>query len=594
MARKSGKKKRITGLTSFLHPHDIQEQPWKLLPRLLLLAFALRAAVALAGDFVIHPDEIMQYLEPAHQLVFGAGVSYWEYFYGARSWLVPGIVAAVLWLCNLLGLDSPALYIAAVKLVFCALSLLVPWGMYHFARRHWSESAARLALVLAVFWYELAVFAHKPLTEFVATSLLFLLLAIFPLSATEKSKSQQIKTAAVVGVLCALITAVRLQYAPVVGFIFILSWLVLKGGMRERLALLGGAAIMTIAVGLLEVVTWGAPYHSYYVNFMMNLIVGAGRAGESSPWLMLFWWLLASGGLGALAAYSIYGHARRRGIVAVMLLLILIPHMMQNHREYRFVFAIIPLWLLLFADFAAVAAESSKKSVLIRRSSVAVAVVISILGVLNLIPLQHTIYTGFSAETGRVNFLRGHDPVFSVYRDLGSDDSVRGVIDSTRPYFNTGGYYYLHHSIPFYDQSSWSVLQQQEGGMPKHASHIITDTSAGASPSITVVQGRAILTSDDKQILLPAFVEDTTSGELNYWNHLGKPSVLPEYEIEKRYPDAKRDYDMILWRAKIDRPVRQWKDSRVVAAFGLHEVMEKFLESPPVPPEDYGIEFVEE
>ncbi len=31
----------------------------------------------------------MQYLEPAHRLAFGNGVIYWEYFYSARSWLVP-------------------------------------------------------------------------------------------------------------------------------------------------------------------------------------------------------------------------------------------------------------------------------------------------------------------------------------------------------------------------------------------------------------------------------------------------------------------------------------------------------------------------
>ena len=68
--------------------------PWRFL--LLVLAFVVRAAIALCGDFVLHPDEIMQYLEPAHRLVFGNGVTYWEFFYGARAWLVPGVVAGIL------------------------------------------------------------------------------------------------------------------------------------------------------------------------------------------------------------------------------------------------------------------------------------------------------------------------------------------------------------------------------------------------------------------------------------------------------------------------------------------------------------------
>ena len=75
---------------------------------MLTLAFALRAAVALTGDFVLHPDEIMQYLEPAHRLAFGNGVIYWEYFYGARSWLAPGAVAAVLKLFDIAGSASPS------------------------------------------------------------------------------------------------------------------------------------------------------------------------------------------------------------------------------------------------------------------------------------------------------------------------------------------------------------------------------------------------------------------------------------------------------------------------------------------------------
>ena len=91
-----------------LHPVPPDERPWKYLLPVLALAFVARAAIALSGDFVLHPDEIMQYLEPAHRLVFGNGVTYWEYFYGARSWLVPGLVAGVLKLFDIVGLGQPA------------------------------------------------------------------------------------------------------------------------------------------------------------------------------------------------------------------------------------------------------------------------------------------------------------------------------------------------------------------------------------------------------------------------------------------------------------------------------------------------------
>ena len=115
-----------------LHLQTSDERPWRFLLPVIVLAFAVRAAIALCGDFVLHPDEVMQYLEPAHRLVFGNGVTYWEFFYGARAWLVPGMVAGMLKVFDLVGLGEPFWYVGGVKLMFCAISLLIPVGMYFF------------------------------------------------------------------------------------------------------------------------------------------------------------------------------------------------------------------------------------------------------------------------------------------------------------------------------------------------------------------------------------------------------------------------------------------------------------------------------
>ena len=44
---------------TLLHFQTLDERPWKFLLPVLALAFAVRAAIALCGDFVLHPDEIM-------------------------------------------------------------------------------------------------------------------------------------------------------------------------------------------------------------------------------------------------------------------------------------------------------------------------------------------------------------------------------------------------------------------------------------------------------------------------------------------------------------------------------------------------------
>ena len=89
-------------------------------------------------------DEVMQYLEPAHRLIFGSGVTYWEFFYGARAWLVPGMVAGMLKGFDLVGLGEPFWYVGGVKLMFCVVSLLIQVGMYFFARRHFGELSAAI------------------------------------------------------------------------------------------------------------------------------------------------------------------------------------------------------------------------------------------------------------------------------------------------------------------------------------------------------------------------------------------------------------------------------------------------------------------
>ena len=567
-------------VAAFLHPQPATEPHWRYLPLLLAAAFLLRAAVALSGDFVVHPDEVMQYLEQAHRLVFGAGVVYWEYFYGARSWLVPGLAAGVLWICKMVGLDSPVFYISAVKLLFCALSLLIPWGMYIFSRRHWGETAARIALLAGVFWYELAGFAHKPMTEFVATSILLALLAATPLSPKESWKKF-----ALAGAIGALAVAVRFQYAPAAGLILLAGFW--RGNANGRAAMAGGALATMAAVGLLEWLSWGAPFYSYYFNAQMNLVIGAARAGESSILQMPLWLLHASGGLILAVVYGAAKSWRRYGFVLILFLVILIPHLLQNHREYRFIFALAPLWLMVAADVLAVAATKLKDSRKLYAAAAAAFSLISVAGIFNAIPLQNAIYQSFSHETGKVNFIAGQDSMFKIYRQLSADENVRGVADFTRPYFNTGGYYYLHRAVPFYTARAWSQLA--DGDPADYVSHIITERETAAGDKITaartrnggIVQG---LQTAAGVLSLPLFAAE--NGQLAYWNVLGQKRVLDDFAPEMKFGKT------VLWKINRDKPVREWRRYEIITAGGLEQFAEKILgDSAPIPPDRYGIIF---
>lgn len=466
-------------LNSLLHPQNPDEPPWKYLPLVLALGFIARAAVALSGDFVLHPDEIMQYLEPAHWLVFGNGISYWEYFYGARSWLVPGMVACVLKLFDLVGLGEPFWYVGGVKLFFCAVSLLIPAGMYFFARRHFSETAARVALVAGAFWYELVAFAHKPMTEFVATALLMVAFALCLRKPQEKSSGRGEMLAAALAVLAA---AVRVQYAPLA--LFPLGASLLLTGRKVRLVLV--AAAVLLAVGIFDAITWNSSmFHSYLTNIRFNLIFGEVRS-ESPPYQFLLFFLLAGGGLSALFAVATLLDLRRYGFLLASIALVLLIHSLEPHKEYRFVFAVIPLWLLIGSDIAARFAHHAGRERLVMGLAVVAFAVISLAGILNALPYQSRVYKALSKETGIVGFLRNQDPVFTAYRYLARAPGVAGVLHVNRSYFNLPGYYYLHRKIPLYSGVTEQTINRNLDTVYASATHIMSENPRISVPGYSV------------------------------------------------------------------------------------------------------------
>lgn len=555
-----------------------EEAVWRYLPWWLAAAFILRAAVALSGDFVIHPDEIMQYLEPAHRLVFGNGISYWEFYYGARSWLVPSLVAGILFLCKGLGLDTPFYYIGMVKLFFCALSLFIPLALYILGRRLFSETTGRIALLLGVFWYELIGFAHKPMTEFVATSLL-MASTLLALRATALTAPQ----ALFAGALSVLIVAVRFHYAPLIGLVMLVPFL--RGDNRCRMLMLSGAAGGLLAVGLFEYATWGGWFYSYRLNFNVNLLLNQGRSGESPPLIFLGWLIAASGGL-FLATGAALANYRRYLFILLLLAVILLLHMGSAHREYRFIFVMIPLWLLLFADYLAVGWRQKTGNSTAGRRYIfggACAALVSLAGIFNVLPLQSWVYTGYSNETGIVRFLRGQDETFAIYRRLAADESVLGVQEIRQPYFNTGGYYYLHRRVPFY---STHTIDYPPSAARHHVSHII------AYPPVTpagVVQSgnRLFMSTEEGEFYpLPTYISDQSLNQLIFWNTRGEAEPVEGFSL---------DYtgnDYAIWKADKEQSVKQWKRYTVAPdSEAMYRYIEPILGDKIKPAKHWGIEF---
>ena len=522
-------------LDVLLHPRQT-ERPWRYLPLVLALAFAARAAVALSGDFVLHPDEIMQYLEPAHRLVFGSGVTYWEQFYGARSWLVPGTVAGVLLLFDAVGLGQPSWYVGGVKLLFCAVSLAIPAGMYFFGRRHFGETAGRAALLAGAFWYELVGFAHKPMTEFVATAPLVALLALCIRPSVDDART--VWTAAFLAVLTA---AIRLQYAPAA--LLLLGIVFLRTGKRIQLTL--AAAGFTAAFGVFDAVTWnGGLFHSYATIIRYHLMVGPLRTDESPAYQFLLWLTLAGVGLSLLCVAAALRRPRRYGFLLGLIALVVLVHSLQTHKEYRYIFAVIPLWILVGADLAARLAALGDGRRHLAGVAAAGFAAVSLAGILNALPYQDRVYRAWSKETGAVGFIRNQDPIFPAYRYLARAPGVSGIWQVDRRYLNLPAYYYLHQSIPFYDRFTGRGLKGNPAAVSSRVSHIVS-AATGFS--------------------------------------------VPGYSLEKQFGDVR-----ILRRDRNEPPVRAWLDHLPVVVTNRHkQIMRRIHPDGPSPPANYGIRFAD-
>ena len=430
---------------------------------LLLAAWSARVAVGLLGDQILHPDEISQYLEPAHGIVFGAQIYSWEFAVGARPWIIPGFVAGVLYAFDLAGLGDPAYYIPGVKVAFCALSLILPASMYFLGRNLFGEATGRLAFAIGCFWYEFVGFAHKPLSDMVSCYFATAAMAL-------ASGRQGIAAPAYSGLMTALALGIR-YLTGVLLVPFALAALAVFNP-RQRVAFLAAATAGLAAVALVDHLAWGGFFHSYLLHLELNL-----RLDKSWSWdiqlpfhVYYLWPGLASAGLfWATAVWSLKDW-RRYWPALALIGAFFISHQGFVHKEYRFFFPWIPLWLVVAADLLARLRRSRWLSAMRPGTSYIAMLgpfaVVSALGLSNLLPQQADLYKTNLWEVEPDYRFFNRDPVLQTYLSLGRNRSVKGVMETSRFWASAGGYYYLHRKIPLYIfESLHHVLDTSKGDL---------------------------------------------------------------------------------------------------------------------------------
>jgi hypothetical protein len=271
----------------------------------------------------------------------------WEIHAGMRSWLLPGLVAALLAPARLL-LDEPTQAVRAVGVAMAAWSALGVWLAVRWGALLGGPAAAVLCGAFALASVELAYFSPHPLAETMAAPLLLLGAWL----AQGTSSARRLAGAAA---LLALAGYMRLPLAPA-GLLCL--GLALWPAPRARWApLLGGSAAVVLLAAAFDWITLGLPLQSAWLNVWLNIVVGVAKSFGTSPWhAYLRWTAEAWGVLAPLLLALVLLGARRAWQPLALGAAVAVPLMLIAHKEHRFLAPALPFLMLVAGVGAAQAA----------------------------------------------------------------------------------------------------------------------------------------------------------------------------------------------------------------------------------------------
>ncbi len=435
----------------------IDRAPLRTLAFLILpLAAVPRLWQMIADQGVFWPDEIFQTVEQAHRFAFGYGWTPWEFRDGARSWVFPGLVGVVLKIASLLGLTKSGVgVVMTVRTLMIALALAGVHASMRIGEKLGGMLGALLAGTMIALCPALLVYGTRCMSEMASGPLL----AIAVVLVMSRSEWR----CAVAGVLAVIAIFFRYQNG-----LFALALFVMLIAVRARKAAgmyaLAGV-IGAVVGGMLDWLTWGKPFHSFFVYINFNLIEGkasrwgvdafdyylqtVSRSFGPALWIVLLGFVLS------------FARARVLPLVCIANFVI---HSAIPHKEYRFLMPMMPIalglaggglgWLLgggMTRESGRVWTSRFQRVRARFGGWVATGLAIA-LGILFARKTQTITF----ADMGQFRMGRedgwapwNHEAGPNVaYWEAGKHDDLCGIVTLGTPLISAGGYTYLHKDVP--------------------------------------------------------------------------------------------------------------------------------------------------
>jgi hypothetical protein len=399
---------------------------------ILAVALALRL-LALAPPSMHHPDEIFQYLEPAHRLAFGQGITTWEFRYGMRGWLLPTVLSWAMVAGQAIAPGS-SLYLMLPRAMVSVASLSIPIAAFAIGRRR-SLAHGMVAMAAMGVWFECIYFSAHVLSEEVSVAL-FMPAAALMLS----ERSRPARRHAVAGLLIGLAVATRFQHGPAIAIFAAISC---GRDWRARwLPLMIGAVAGLALSGLADLAQGATPFGWIVSNIEQNVVhdraTGYGTKGPAFYLgaIALYWLWLLPVMLAAMRPAIGWNRALFAAAAVNVALLSLI-----GHKEYRFIL----LSTTILALLAALGSVDLIKTWLARRYR---------LPGRRALPLLVLLWTMGSASlaTGPTMKPRWgeHSPELGLVAEASRLPRLCGLAFDRLKFWQVGGYTWLHRDVPLY------------------------------------------------------------------------------------------------------------------------------------------------
>ena len=432
--KSSGLKSSVPGLFS-----------WRMLLWSSIVIGLAARVIGAFDDGIFWPDEIYQSFEPAHALVFGYGLLPWEYVEGARTWAMPGLVAVILKVCVLSGLDTPEFYVRVVKIIFAVAGVVAALGVYRLAMAFGASKEGAAASAALWSFASLAVyFGPRAMSENAS-----LVAVVWGLALLFERRSPAPLRVLLASSLLGIAVLLRLQCA-----LFVLGVVpVLAAGRQWRTlwySLLGLGA-WAVIYGALDAVTWhhlpdvkwGGWFHSAFVYLRFNIIENGAEKWGSAPWHFYPYHLFSS--MPAVSLVLLFGLAgalwRRAWVLPSLFTIFVVAHMISLHKEIRFIVPALPL--------AAACAGVALRGV---RHRMAPALLVVAFGLISLAQTPFLTMGKLGAYLDRPESSAWGDFAAAnrLLMEAGKRDDICGIRVDVVDMAWVGGATYLHREVPLY------------------------------------------------------------------------------------------------------------------------------------------------